>query len=311
MNNYKLLPALISLLQTRNLTESARVLNVTQSAMSKTLSQIRDAFHDPILIREKNKFVLTKRGHELKLQLPNLLNELDCLYLPKTFNLQTCTRKFLLASSDYVAQFILPSICAQVATEAPGASIEYQLWQKALLSELSDHPVDLISTITESVPDNLYGKKMAEDQLVIIVRKGHPLSLADISLKDYINAQHIAITGGGDKDSSIDKALTELNKKRNIFAAVPFFQSAIALLLQTDTMITTPLHIAAEFSQHHDIKIKALPIEIKPHQYYVLWHAKNHHDPEHKWFRESCYAHFKSHLDRTVSLGMKLLHSKE
>ncbi|WP_293132099.1 LysR family transcriptional regulator [Moritella sp.] len=77
MNNYKLLPALMSILQTRNLTESARQLNVTQSAISKTLTQIRAAFDDKIVIREGNQFILTRKGEELKTQLPVLMQTFD------------------------------------------------------------------------------------------------------------------------------------------------------------------------------------------------------------------------------------------
>ena len=158
MNNYKLLPALISLLQTRNLTESAKALNVTQSAMSKTLLQIRESFHDPILIREANQFVLTQKAQELKDQLPNLLQTLDNLYLPKELDITQCKRQFSLASSDYVSQFLLPDICSEMLNVAPEISIEYQLWQKSWLFELSDRPLDLVSTIADSIPENLYGK---------------------------------------------------------------------------------------------------------------------------------------------------------
>ena len=307
MNNYKLLPALISLLHTRNLTESAKTLNVTQSAMSKTLSQIRDAFHDPILIREANHFVLTKRGEELKTQLPSLIQSLDNLYLPKKLDIAQCKRKFILASSDYVSQFILPDICAKMVNSAPNISIEYQLWQKNWLYELSQKPLDLVSTIADSVPENLYGKKMAEDELVIVMRKAHPKVASPFTLDDYTDSKHIVISGGGDKDSPIEAALSEQGKTRNVFASVPFFQSAIELLLQTDTILTTPLHIAADFSHLHDLEIKPLPLDIKPHQYYILWHAKNNLDPEHKWFREICYQLFKAHLDTTIEYGLKLL----
>ncbi|WP_042146154.1 MULTISPECIES: LysR family transcriptional regulator [unclassified Pseudoalteromonas] len=307
MNNYKLLPALISLLHTRNLTESAKALNVTQSAMSKTLSQIRDAFHDPILIREANHFVLTQRGEELKTQLPSIIQTLDNLYLPKTLDLIQCKRKFKLASSDYVSQFILPQISAQMVKSAPDISIEYQLWQKNWLTELSHKSLDLVSTIIDTVPENLYGKKMAEDELVIVMRNSDPKVESPFTIKDYTQAKHIVISGGGDKDSPVDSALAELGKKRNVFASVPFFQSAIELLLQTDTILTTPLHIAADFSQLHDLQIKPLPLDIKPHEYYILWHAKNNLDPEHKWFREICYQACKSHLEKTISYGLKVL----
>ncbi|WP_422148173.1 helix-turn-helix domain-containing protein, partial [Xenorhabdus bovienii] len=44
-------------MQTLNLTESAKQLGVTQSAMSKILNQLREDFHDKIIIRESNKFI--------------------------------------------------------------------------------------------------------------------------------------------------------------------------------------------------------------------------------------------------------------
>ncbi|SFC90232.1 LysR family transcriptional regulator [Pseudoalteromonas denitrificans] len=310
MNNYKLLPALISLLQTRNLTESAKALNVTQSAMSKTLLQIRESFHDPILIREANQFVLTQKAQELKDKLPSLLQTLDNLYLPKELDITQCKRQFSLASSDYVSQFLLPDICSEMLNVAAEISIEYQLWQKSWLFELSDRPLDLVSTIADSIPENLYGKKMAEDQLVMVMKRSHPKALKALSVKDYVNSQHIVISGGGDKDSPVDDALSLINQKRKIFASVPFFQSAMALLQQTDAILTTPLHIAADFSHHYDLQIKPLPIDIKAHQYYILWHAKNNLDPEHKWFREICYKLFKAHLDKTINYGLKLLQHK-
>jgi DNA-binding transcriptional LysR family regulator len=309
LNNYKLLPPLISILQTRNLTESARALNVTQSAMSKTLSLIRDAFGDQILIREGNKFVLTKRGELLKSSLPVLISQLDNLYLPSVLDLLACKRKFVLASSDYVAQFVLPDICAQMLASAPNISVEYQLWQKNWLSDLSNRDFDLVSTIVDQVPENLHGKKMAEDDMVVVMRKNHLQGANQVfSVHDYIAAQHIAISGGGDKDSLVDDVLLSQGLERKILSTVPFFQAAMALLVKTETMLTTPLHIAANLARQFDLIIKPLPLAIPSNQYYVLWHAKNHHDPEHKWFREICFSRCKSHLDSTLKQGMKLVH---
>ncbi|SQD78511.1 type 2 periplasmic-binding domain-containing protein [Moritella yayanosii] len=97
--------------------------------------------------------------------------------------------------------------------------------------------------------------------------------------------------------------LTESARQLNVT------QSAIELLVKTDTLLTTPLHIAADFAQTYDLRIIALPIALKPQQYYLLRHAKHHQDPEHTWFRELCHPFLKNHLERTKTLGMKLLHT--
>ncbi|CDL86261.1 LysR family transcriptional regulator [Xenorhabdus cabanillasii] len=311
MNNYKLLPALISILRTLNLTESAKQLNVTQSAMSKTLNQLREDFHDKIIIREANKFILTKKGERLKAQLPILMQQLDNLYAPESIELNQCKRKFTLASSDYVAQAILPSIFFHIEKEAPNVSIEYKLWYKNNLNKLAGQDLDLVATIADSIPDNLYGKLMAEDQLVVVFRHNHPKSDSELTINDYINSRHILISGGGDKDSFVDHTLAMMDLHRNILVTVPFFQSAIELLIKTDAMLTIPLHIAADFAQNYDLKIRYLPIDIQPQQYYLLWHAKYHQDPEHKWFREICFPLIKAHLERTIRHGMKLIHTRK
>lgn len=311
MNNYKLLPALLSIIKTKNLTLSAIELNVTQSAMSKTLKNIRDTFNDPILIKQGNHFILSKRGEKLKHELPPLLQSLDHLYLPSELYIPDCSRKFSIGSSDYVAQFVLPNICSEMKEQAPHTSIEYLLWQQSWLTQLSDHSVDLISTIADDVPENLYGKVMAEDTHVIVMRENHPLAQSTISVTDYLAEDHIIISGGGDKDSPIDHSLSRMNAKRKVFAKVPFFQAAMELVVKSDSILTTPLHIAANYSHHYAIKVKPLPINMAPHKYYILWHAKHHHDQEHKWFRELCFIKCQNHLKETINLGMKLLHENK
>ncbi|MDC9598860.1 LysR family transcriptional regulator [Xenorhabdus anantnagensis] len=309
MNNYKLLPALVSILQTLNLTESSKQLGVTQSAMSKTLHQLREDFHDKIIVREANQFILTKKGEKLKEKLPILMQQLDNLYAPELMEPSLCERKFILASSDYVAQAILPSIFSNIEIDAPNVSIEYKLWHKDSLNKFAEQDVDLVATIADSIPDNLYGKRMAEDQLAVVFRSTHPKTNSDMTINDYIEGRHILISGGGDKDSSVDHALSMMSLNRHISATVPFFQAAIELLLKTDTMLTIPLHIAADFTQNYDLQIRRLPIDIKEQQYYLLWHAKHHQDPEHRWFRDICFPLIKNHLERTIEHGMKLIHT--
>lgn len=311
MNNYKLLPALISILTTRNLTESAKNLNVTQSAMSKTLSQIRQAFDDEILIREGSQFVLTFRGEQLKTRLPLLMQQLDDLYLPNTLDLTHCCRVFRFASSDYVAQAVFPEILQQVEKEAPSIGIEYLMWGKEKLVDASINQLDVVTSIIDTVPENLYGQLMAEDQSVVIISASHALADQPLLLDDYLSARHILISGGGDKDSLIDQALKIQGHERKIIAQVPFFQSAVELLLSTNSMLTVPLHIAAEFSKTHALKIKPLPVSVKPHKYYLLWHAKYQQDFEHAWFRELCLPILKNHLETRIQQGMKLLHGSQ
>ena len=307
MNNYKLLPALASILQTRNLTDSAQQLNVTQSAMSKTLGLIREAFHDPILIREGNHYLLTQRAQVLKDQLPILMSQLDNLYQPMDLDPRQCKRKFNFAFSSFVAKSVLPMVCAEVEKAAPLASIESTLWQTEKLTDLGESEVDLVATIANEVPENLYGKLMAEDQYVLLFNNKHSLLNEKITLELYLEAKHILVSGVVDKSRQADDVLRLTGNRRHIFATVSSFHAAFEILINTQTVITAPLHIASKYVKKFDLAIRPLPKKLSPHQYYLLWHAKHQQDPEHKWFRELCFPILQHYLQQQIKQGLTQL----
>ena len=51
----ELIPTLISILETRSLTETAKRLGVTQSAVSHALKKLRQQFGDDLVIRDGNR----------------------------------------------------------------------------------------------------------------------------------------------------------------------------------------------------------------------------------------------------------------
>lgn len=305
--NYKLLPALASLLETQSVTESADNLNVTQSAMSKTLRHIRDTFHDPILVREGNTYILTRRGVQLKQQLPDLLQQLDALYLPQAFVLAHSQRQFSLSYSAFVSPTMIPHLCKKIATLAPQAGINCTLWQNQPLDGLAKQPFDLVTTTALSVPDNLHGKKIIDDNYVVVCCHTQSSTQQTMTIDHYTSAKHILVNGIVDPRREVDSALSQLDKTRDIFAIVPDFEMAFSTLQHTPAIATVPLHIAAQYAEQYQLNLFPLPFHLPPHSYYLLWHSKHVHDPEHQWFRELCFDYLKEDLVHRQIKGEELL----
>lgn len=61
-----LLVVLDKLLRTESVKETAKQLNITASAVSHTLSRLRDAVGDPILVRARRRMVPTHRAEMLR-----------------------------------------------------------------------------------------------------------------------------------------------------------------------------------------------------------------------------------------------------
>ncbi len=306
MHNYKLLQALDSLLDTQNLTESAKQLNVTQSAMSKTLAQIRDEFSDPILIREGNKSLLTKRAQELKQQLPAVLRQIEELYAPADLQPEQIKRKFTIGFNAYVAPTILPQICAKLESDSPRSTIECHLWQTEQLDILAEAPLDLVATMATDIPDNIYGKLLGRDEFVVMMCNQHPMADRPFSLDDLADANHILVSGIVDKRRAVDGLLSPTGKKRKIFAVVPSFLSAVESLKLTQAIMVAPSHIAAQYVGNYGLVIKQLPLDLPPHEYYLLWHAKHQNDKEHQWFRELIFPLLQQNLINAIEQGEQL-----
>ncbi|MFM5394004.1 LysR family transcriptional regulator [Aeromonas veronii] len=305
--NLNLLPTLKVLLETRNISRAAELLHLSQPSISKQLAQLRSEFDDELLVREGQRWLLTPRAEALAAQLSDSLGALERLYEAPGFDPSRCERVFRLASSDYVAQHILPDICAALAKEAPLAALEYSLWDKRQLPLLWQSELDLVSTITEQVPNQIHGLHQGEDRLAVLMGRHHPLAGKALSLDDYLAWPHLQVSGGGDKDSPVEQVLAPQGVSRRWFARVPFFQAAVEVLLRTDCLMTTPAHIAWQLSCGHGLTFVDLPFATHDQQYHLLWHQRHHQDPAHRWFRELAYPFLRDHLQRTVGESRKLL----
>ncbi|MGY3808914.1 LysR family transcriptional regulator [Aeromonas veronii] len=305
--NLNLLPTLKVLLETRNISRAAELLHLSQPSISKQLAQLRSEFDDELLVREGQRWLLTPRAEALAAQLADSLDALERLYEAPGFDPSRCERVFRLASSDYVAQHILPDICAALAKEAPLAALEYSLWDKRQLPQLWQSELDLVSTITEQVPEQIRGLHQGEDRLAVLMGCHHPLAGKTLNLDDYLAWPHLQVSGGGDKDSPVEQVLAPQGLSRRWFARVPFFQAAVEVLLRTDCLMTTPTHIAWQLSCGHELTFVDLPFATRDQQYHLLWHQRHHQDPAHRWFRELAYPFLRDHLQRTVGESRKLL----
>ncbi len=264
--------------------------------MSKTLGQIREAFQDPILIREGNQYLLTERAKSLKQQLPQLLRQIDSLYLSAEFDPTQCQRQFSLALTPFFAPEILPLLCEKLEEQTPNANISCVLWQEEQLKELAAQEIDLVAVTAEEIPENLYGKEIGQDHYVIVCRDQHPFRHRSISVEDYLNAKHILVNGISERHRQVDLATSSHSIERRVFAKLPSFQSALETLCRTDSIITAPRHLVEQYAKQRALCIKPLPFDLPAHKYYLLWHAKHHHDPAHQWFRTFLEPEFKAHL---------------
>ncbi|NAW59707.1 MULTISPECIES: LysR family transcriptional regulator [unclassified Vibrio] len=288
--NLNLLRSLHVLLEECHVSRAAQRLNITQSAVSRQLAQLRDLCGDPLLVRDGNLLLPTPRATALKYKLDALLGEFEHLLDDKPFEPQQWQSEVVLASSDYVAQYILPDIARTIKAQAPDVDIAYRLWDPSYLDHLHDTGIQLASTMLPRQPEQVSSLKLGEDKSVCLMSAQHPLcARSAITTDDLLRYAHIKVTGGGDKDASTDIVLKALGVKRRIALKVPFFSAAINTLQGSDLLMVVPEHIAINLSKHAPLQHRPLPFDTETHQYWLMWHPKYDNDSAHRWMREQVY----------------------
>lgn len=295
--NLNLLRTLQVLLDECHVSRAAGRLHLTQSAVSRQLTQLRALFDDPLLVREGNRLLPTPRAEQLKLKLDGVLAECQGLLANQTFDPRSWQGSVVLASSDYVAQYILPDIVDQFHQAAPGLRVAYQLWSPEQLAQLGELNIHLVSTMLPEIPPGLCGRAIGADHPVCVMRRNHPLAAAEpLTVAAFTAYPQVKVSGGGDKDSFVDRYLSGKGQCRQVQFTVPFFGSAFETVSRTDMLMVIPEHIARNMSQLFPITYQPLPFAVPEHKYWLLWHPRFETDPAHQWLRSQVLATMQSSM---------------
>lgn len=292
-----LLPVFQVLLEERNVTRAAGRLNLTQPAISRNLARLRQLFNDPLFTRTPKGLAPTPRAQTLALQLQQSLQDLSQLIAPASFVAAQATNNFRLATTDYGAQVLLPSVIQRLRVEAPHVSLEIVPWQEGLLHELDQHDIDLATCTVADAPAAVHGRGVGSDRFVCVVRDGHELVEQGLDLERYASHPHALITMGGARKGAIDFLLEQQGLKRRIALRVPHFVAALALVAQSDLLLTVPYGLAISCAEQYRLQILPLPMPQDDFTYSIIWHERHMKDPGHIWLRQLVFEQLTQTLD--------------
>jgi DNA-binding transcriptional LysR family regulator len=127
-------------------------------------------------------------------------------------------------------------------------------------------------------------RKLFDDRMVGVCRKGHPLSKHKITLESYLAYPHISVSRRGFFHGPIDDALEARGRKRNVISVVPNFSSGLELARTSDWIAHVPEKHTVQSRKR--LMTFTLPIATPPLAISVMWHPRSDRDPLHKSLRE-------------------------
>ncbi|MCB9743994.1 MAG: LysR family transcriptional regulator, partial [Alphaproteobacteria bacterium] len=266
---------------------AARRLAVTQSAMSQTLSRLREAFDDPLLVREGREMAPTPRAQALALPLRAALRELQAVVAEDpVFDPARDARSFTLAVHDYNAALVLPRLLPGLRQEAPSVSLRLVPFEPGhVVEQLRSGEVDLALSVVRELPADLVDEPVAEEEMVGIARRDHPLLEGPITPARFAAYPQglLSITGRG--GGRIDALLEAQGLSRDIRVRVPYFLVAPQVVATSDLLLAVPDRLAEHFAAAWPVR--AFPLPLPPLRFTVSMVSSRRlqADPAQRWLR--------------------------
>lgn len=277
--------ALKVLIEEGSVSRSAVRLNLSQSAMSRVLGRLRELLQDPLFIRQGQHLQPTQRAIEISLALNSPLESLRSLLSPSDFDARYCKQHFVIATTDYAMQTILPYALPRIYDEAPNISIEFPpLQQDQMLNQLTKDGCDMaICRLTREI-EPLQQEKLGLVSVFCMLSGSHPLANKEISLDDYLAYPHALIAISDGVKALIDNALSDNPKPKTVLRAY-HLEAALAIVDKMPLIITVPADLAYLVAEKHNLVVKPLPFEFKPFEYSLIWHPRCDHSAAQIWLR--------------------------
>ncbi|WP_312453812.1 LysR family transcriptional regulator [Pseudescherichia sp.] len=283
-----LLIALDALLAEVSVAGAARRLGLSASAMSRTLSRLRTATGDPLLVRAGRSMVLTPHAEAIREPTQRTLFEALALLRPSPagLDLLSLDRTFVLRTNDGFIEAFGPALIVAASRCAPRVRLRFVARAEKSAKALREGLVDLEVGVLGEMGPEIRIQALFRDRFVGVVRPGHPLSaLPEVGVSDYLAHAHVVASRRGRTAGPADEALAELGLERNIAAVVPGFPAALAVAQASDLVALIP----ASFLIHQPAAsycMFELPVRVQGITLSQMWHPRAEADPAHRWLRQ-------------------------
>lgn len=285
-----LLVVLEALLEERHVTRAAEALAMSQPAVSRALSRLRELFKDPLLVRGPQGFVLTARARQLQPALAEVLADVSHLMMPPAFDPAQSNAVIRLGCLDLEAAIYLRGLVAVIRREAPGMSLDIYSHPDDFFTRLAAGDLHLAISGLEPTQhaDQFHRRVIDRSALECLMGAGNPLAKGELTLERYLAASHgvVSITGKG--PAIMDLRLQAIGRSRDVVLKLSSFLNVPDACAESDVVFALPQRLATRLARDPSLVTRSLPhaLQTAPMPMYLYWHQRNHQDPMQQWLRE-------------------------
>jgi len=290
-----LLVALDALLSERSVTGAARRLGLSTSAMSRTLSRLRLALRDPILVPVGRGMIPTPHAQAIADEVHALKEAVTTVLSPPSpVDIREVRRSFTIRANEAFVLLYAAALSAAVTEAAPGIRLRFAPRADKQLEPLREAVVDIDIGVLPPESGELRCQTLFRDRFVGLARTNHPIfDGKPITARHYTDWGHVVFSTQADFTTSIDRALADLDLHRDVRLIVPSFPAVMEVAAASDLIGSVPKSYCQSAVMSR-VRIFPLPVAVPGFDVVQAWHPRMDADPVHRWLRALIFETFRS-----------------
>lgn len=287
--NLNLLVAFDALLKEQHVSKAGDRLYITQSAMSKLLSQCREIFDDPILVRTPKGMMPTERALVLHEQVREVLRRTEDIFsIPHVFKPSSHEQTVRIGMPEAIADFILPKLMNLIKPVAPNIKFHISHVDSTTVEKrLFNDDIQLAITYGFVLPELCKATNLMKYRPICLARRDHPLmKYKTIPVKQFLKYEHIVMIYHEAPTLLGDRFLKDHGyPERKIALTVTNAMMVLPIIEKTDLIFSIGEKFAEQFAKKFKLDYRPLPAEAPDIVVKLLWSPIYDSCIWHQWLR--------------------------
>ncbi len=289
--------------------EAARELHLSPSAISHSLSRLREVLADPLFVQTGTRMAPTKRAEALVVSVRYALERIEAAVEPQNFIPDKSSRTFRIAASEYMSELLYPKLLSIAERAAPNVTFQmFPANRTDAIQNLDQGNVDIMVGWFGTVPKRFKRTYLWSDCEAVVVRPDHHLTSGQVTVERLLEYGHavLEMTGGNDIDEQ--GYIEENGANRRVWVArlliemradgemrlstprvlTPFHSNIIPIVAATDLVGTLPARYAKPWVERGALAQLQLPYPPVVADLDAIWHKARDRDPGLQWLVSTC-----------------------
>lgn len=275
--------------KTRNLTGAGGQLGLSQPAVSYGLSKLREAYGDPLFVRQQRGVRPTPLAERLAEPIAHALQLVRGTIEKLAFVPGEARHTFRIGMSDIGERYFLPRLAQRLGKEAPGVSMEaLSPGRDELADGLASGDIDLAIGFTPGLGKQVREQPLFSERFVYLMRADHhaldtPLSAARVRTLRHV----VASPEGTNHLRAVEAVLNSAKVGAEIVLRVKSFLCVGPIVAETDLVGLVPSNLASLVAPHLGLAVRKPLLRFDPFEIAMYWNRRFDQDPASTWLRET------------------------